>query len=196
MRAAIGWAGQVLAWMVILAAGAAVLLAVVIPRLGGATPYTILTGSMRPHYPPGTLVVIKPVDASRLAVGDVATYQLRSGDPTVVTHRIVAVRQSLTGEPSFQFQGDTNNVADENWVLPIQVKGRLWYAVPWLGWTNKYVNGSTHRLLVDAVVIALLGYAAVMFGGAARDRRRTSRPRGGKRRAADATVDETQEVGA
>lgn len=194
MRGVLGFLGQVIAWAVILLAGAALLLAVVIPRVAGATPYTILTGSMRPHYPPGTLVVVKPVDPGRLAVGDVATYQLNSGEPTVVTHRIVAVRQSLKGDLSFQFQGDANNVADEKWVLPVQIKGRLWYSVPWLGWTNKYINGNTHRLILDGVVALLIGYAVVMFAGSLRDRRRSRRTRGGKRRAGH--DEEDQEVSA
>ncbi len=34
---------------------------VVVPKVGGATAYTVLTGSMRPTMPPGTLVVVKPV---------------------------------------------------------------------------------------------------------------------------------------
>jgi len=178
MRGVIGFLGQVVAWAIILLAGAALLLAVVIPRLAGATPYTIETGSMRPHYPPGTLVVIKPVKTEDLAVGNVVTYQLNSGEPTVVTHRIVATRQSLKGAEEFQTKGDANDVADEKWVMPIQIKGRLWYAVPWLGWTNKYISGNTHRLVLDAVVIALLGYAVVMFAGSVRDRRRRRRKAG------------------
>lgn len=172
MRGVIGFVGQVIAWAVILVACAALLLAVVIPRVTGATPYTILTGSMRPHYPPGTLVVIKPVKPTELAVGNVATYQLHSGEPTVVTHRIAAVRQTMKGELSFQFKGDANNIADEKWVRPVQIRGRLWYAVPWLGWTNRYINGDKHRVIVDGVVVVLLGYAAVMFAGSLRDRRR------------------------
>jgi signal peptidase len=191
----LGWLGQVLAWAVILLACAALALGVVIPRLGGATPYTILTGSMQPKYPPGTLVVIKPVDPAALAVGDVATYQLHSGDPTVVTHRIVAVSQNMKGEYLFQFRGDANNVADDKWVMPIQIKGRLWYAVPWLGWTNKYIHGTTHRWVVDAVVVVLLGYALVMFGGSLRDRRKAMASDGGKRRARSGSREERQEVG-
>lgn len=183
VRGAVGWLGQVLAWAVILLAGAALLLAVVIPRVAGATPYTILTGSMRPHYPPGTLVVIKPVQPHDLAVGDVVTYQLSSGEPAVVTHRIVAIRQSMKGDLTFQFKGDANDVADASWVMPVQIKGRLWYSVPWLGWTNRYVNGDTHRLVLDGVVIVLLGYAAVMFAGSVRERRRRGTRRGGRRRA-------------
>ena len=41
-------------------------LTIVIPRLTGSTPYTVLTGSMVPTYPPGTLIVVKPEDPAAL----------------------------------------------------------------------------------------------------------------------------------
>jgi signal peptidase len=173
MRGVAGWVGQVIAWAVILFAVALIALAVAIPRLGGATPYTILTGSMQPHYPPGTLVVAKPVDPDRLKVGDVVTYQLHSGEPEVVTHRIVAVGRTLGGQLSFQTQGDANNAADDPWVMPIQIRGRLWYAVPYLGRLNVLFDGRQHQWLVYTAAAGLGGYAVVMFLGAARDRTRS-----------------------
>lgn len=177
MRGLIGWLGQVLAWAVILAAVLVVAVAVLIPRIGGATPYTVLTGSMRPHYPPGTLVVAKPVQATKLRIGDVVTYQLHSGEPTVVTHRIVAIRQGAQGDLQFQTKGDANNVADEAWVMPVQVRGRLWYAVPWLGRANVLFSRGQHQTMVYGAVAILGGYALLMFLGAGRDRlRRRSRP--------------------
>ena len=45
------WVGRVVAWMVILTSLAALTVAVLVPRLGGATPYEILTGSMQPGLP-------------------------------------------------------------------------------------------------------------------------------------------------
>ncbi|MFL6025080.1 MAG: hypothetical protein ACJ72O_17190, partial [Marmoricola sp.] len=78
----------------LLAAGLVVVvlaLAVVVPKLGGATSYTILTGSMRPHMPPGTLVVVKPDKPDQVRVGDVLTYQIESGKKAVATHRVERV---------------------------------------------------------------------------------------------------------
>ena len=170
MRAVVGWIGQVVAWTVILFAVAAITLAVLLPRLGGATPYTILTGSMQPKYPPGTLVVAKPVDPTRLRVGDVVTYQIASGEPEVVTHRIVNVATTLDGKITFQTQGDANNIADDPWVMPVQIRGRLWYAVPYLGRLNILFSGHQHQVLVDGAAILLIGYATVMFAGAVRER--------------------------
>ena len=56
-RSATGWLARTAAWFVILGIGAVVTVAVLVPRIGGGTPYVVLTGSMRPHMPPGTLVV-------------------------------------------------------------------------------------------------------------------------------------------
>lgn len=175
VRKSFGWFGQVLAWTVILCAVAVVSIAVLLPRLGGATPYTILTGSMQPQYPPGTLVVAKPIKAEDLAIGDVITYQLRSGDPTVVTHRVVATALRGDGTTLVQTQGDANNTPDDPWVLPVQIKGKLWYSVPYLGRFNAMMSGHQHQLLVNVAVGLLGAYALVMFGGAVRDRRRGRR---------------------
>jgi signal peptidase len=171
-RGAVGWAGQVLAWVIILAVTAVVAVAVLVPRLGGATPYTIMTGSMRPGMPPGTLVVVKPVRVAAVGVGTVITYQLRSGEPEVVTHRVVTVGQDAHGKPMFRTQGDANPSPDRAWVLPVQVKGERWYAVPYLGYVNTWITGGVRRAATMAVVAVLSGYALVMFGGAARDRLR------------------------
>ena len=59
--------------------GATLLVALVVPRLAGATPYVVLTGSMQPKMPPGTLVVARPVDPMSIAPGDVVTYQIQLG---------------------------------------------------------------------------------------------------------------------
>lgn len=172
MRTALGWLGQVVAWLVILGVVALLAVAVLVPRLAGATPYTVLTGSMRPDYPPGTLVVVKPVDPDRIHAGDVVTYQLRSGEATVVTHRVVAVSTDLTGEVAFTTQGDANDVADEAPVRPVQIRGRLWYAVPYLGHVNRLITGDQRQTLVLIASGGLAGYALSMFAGASRDRSR------------------------
>jgi signal peptidase len=175
MRSVLGWLGQVVSWLVILSVAAVLAVAVLVPRIAGATPYTVLTGSMRPHYPPGTLVVVKPIDTDDLRNGDVATYQISSGDPEVATHRIVAIGVDLKGERVFTFQGDANNAPDPKPVLPVQIRGKLWYAVPYLGYLNNALNGRQRQAAVLVVSAALLGYAAFMFVGAIRDRRRKRR---------------------
>lgn len=172
MRTALHWAGRITAGLVIMVALAALLVAVLVPRIAGATPYTILTGSMRPHLPPGTLVVVRPTAPSDIRIGDIVTYQIHSGDPTVVTHRVVAEGVTLRGAEVFRTEGDANTAPDPGWVRPVQLKGKLWYAVPWLGYVSQLLTRSQHQWVVYLVATALVGYGAAMFTGAARDRLR------------------------
>lgn len=175
VRAAFGWIGQVLAWLVILGVVVVLAVAVVVPRLAGATPYTVLTGSMQPTYPPGMLVVVKPVDFDDIGVGDVITFQLESGKAAVATHRVVGEALRFDGERVLVTQGDANDDPDPNRVRDVQVKGELWYSVPYLGHVNTALSGRQRQWAVLGVSAALVGYAAFMFVSALRDRRRVAR---------------------
>lgn len=170
VRSVFGWFGQVLGWLVILSVTAALVVAVLIPRVAGATPYTVLTGSMQPDLSPGTLVVVRPVDADDISIGTVITYQLESGKAMTATHRVVAQGFNAKGEMQFRTQGDANNVPDENWVTPVQIKGEQWYAVPYLGYVNNALSGRERQMAVYIVAALLLGYAAFMLTGGIRDR--------------------------
>jgi signal peptidase len=159
-------------WMVILFVSAVVTIAVLVPRLTGATPYVVLTGSMQPQMPPGTLVVVKPVDADEITTGTVLTYQLESGKPTVVTHRVTSVGVDGKGELRFGTKGDANKEPDTRQVMPVQIKGERWYYVPYLGYVTSVITGEQRQIGLVTVVVGLFGYAGVTFVSAARDRRR------------------------
>lgn len=149
------------------------LLAVAVPAAVGGTPLTILTGSMSPGLPPGTLVVVRPTPLHDIRIGDVITYQLESGQPTLVTHRVVArVTDSATDEVRFVTQGDANDVRDPATVRPVQIRGTVWYAIPWLGHVNQVVDRDARRPLVTVAAAGLFAYAAWMFTSGVRDRRR------------------------
>ncbi len=145
---------------------------VVIPRLTGSTPYTVLTSSMKPSYPPGSLVVIKPADAAELQVGTAVLYQIRSGEPDVITHRIVATRQSGGGDTTYITRGDNNGSDDADPVKIEQIRGKVWYSVPYMGYVNNWLNGEQRRITLIAIVVGLSGYAIFMFLGAGNDYRK------------------------
>lgn len=163
------------AWVLIVAAVGAVVVGVVVPRLFGATPYAVLTSSMTPSLAEGTLVVVRPQPPTSIGVGSAITYQLRSGEPEVVTHRVVAVGVDGAGARTFRTRGDANDLADPGWVRPVQVKGEVWYAVPHLGRLHTVLSGRQHQQLVHLTAAALLAFAAAMCVGAVRDRRLAAR---------------------
>jgi signal peptidase I len=164
---------RTVSWAVFLVGIAVVAVAVVVPRVAGATPYTVLTGSMQPDLPPGTLVVTRPVAQEDLAIGDVVTYQLRSGEPTVVTHRVVGIGVDGAGDVVYRTQGDANDVSDPLPVRPEQIRGELWYAVPVVGRLGMLLDSDVRRLLVPVVGVGLLAYAGLrLLGEVRRPRRR------------------------
>ncbi|KQQ93483.1 hypothetical protein ASF62_14685 [Leifsonia sp. Leaf325] len=153
----IGLSVGVLGLVVALAA-----LLIVVPKVGGATPLTVLTQSMEPSLPPGTLVVVGPVKPAEIRVGDVVTYQIRSGEPDVITHRVIDVTSASDGSYSFTLKGDNNAVEDPP-VVADQIKGRLWYSVPFVGYVSTAVTGDTRSWIVPGLAVALFGYAAFMI---------------------------------
>ena len=111
--------------MVVLLALAAVL---IVPVILGYTELAVLTGSMQPTIPVGSLVYGKPVEASELKAGDVCTYYLSDGE-TFVTHRVMSI------DPDAQTlvtQGDANEDPDGD-IQFSQVYGRADFHLPYLG---------------------------------------------------------------
>lgn len=164
------WVRSVVSWLLLIAMVGLLALTIVIPRVTGSTPYTVLTGSMEPTFPPGTLIVVKPQDAATLGVGDAITFQWESGKPDVVTHRITAVQYTAGGERRFTTQGDANSSPDARPVVPEQIHGKVWYAVPYVGYVNNYVTGKQRSTLLMMVVGGLLFYAVCMFVSSGRDK--------------------------
>ncbi|MFF1878409.1 signal peptidase I [Leifsonia sp. NPDC058230] len=154
---AIGVSAGLLGLVILLA-----LAVIVVPRIAGATPVTILTGSMEPTLPPGTLVVVKPGPVRDVRVGDVITYQLRSGEPAVISHRVTAIARSTSGALTFITKGDSNAHADAP-VIPAQVRGVVWYSVPLLGYANSALDQGRRSWVLPVVGVGLLGYSGYLM---------------------------------
>ncbi|MDQ0673703.1 signal peptidase [Pseudarthrobacter siccitolerans] len=170
------WVRQTASWVLLLSVFALLTATIIVPKVAGATPYTVLTGSMRPGMPPGSLVVTLPVEPGQLKTGEAITYQLRSGEPGVVTHRITSVSTTFKGERLFTTQGDANPSPDDKPVKAGQIRGVVWYSLPLLGYVNGWLTGEQHIWAVGITVVGLLGYAAFMYTSALIEARRRRRP--------------------
>ncbi|HLS25636.1 MAG TPA: signal peptidase I [Beutenbergiaceae bacterium] len=154
---------------------AALLLALavaVIPRLMGGAGLTVLSGSMEPTYSAGDMVVAVPQETYR--IGDVVTFQPTSGDPTLITHRIVGVRAGSEGT-EYITRGDANG-ADDPPIVAEQVMGRVLYHVPAVGHLAAAVGSHRHTLVV-VIAAGLIGYGAyLVVADTARNRTRFGEP--------------------
>lgn len=136
----------------------AALALIIVPRLTGSYTYTVLTSSMAPAYAPGTFLVVKPVPFDTLRAGDIITYQIESGRPDVITHRIAAVSSTQKGERTFITKGDNNSIEDDKPVLEVQVRGKLFYAVPYAGFLANAAGSSGRDGVMPFIAVGLLAY--------------------------------------
>lgn len=159
----------------LVAVGALAIVIIVIPKVTGSIPMTVLTSSMEPSLPPGTLIIVKPIDTADIVIGDAITYQITSGEHAVITHRVIAIETSTDGSRTFILKGDNNSDADPDPILPLQVQGKVWYSVPYLGWVNNLFGGPNRDWIVAALAIALFGYAGFTIASSVASRLRTKR---------------------
>lgn len=163
-----------LTWGVVSAVAGLGAMTLVVPAVTGSTPLAVLSPSMEPTLPVGTLVVVQPAAPTDVRLGDVITYQLKPGDPTLVTHRVVEVRSLSNGQHEFLTKGDANGAADATVVTEAQLKGKAWYSVPLVGFVSVAVSGAIGPMLVPIVGAALLAYGAflILSGVLSRSRRK------------------------
>ena len=92
--------------------------------------YAVRSASMAPAIRVGDLVVEERVNPDVIHVGDVIT--LATGTGATVTHRVETVTPNDTG-PVFTTKGDANATPDPVATLSSQVRGRVAWDVPLLG---------------------------------------------------------------
>lgn len=105
------------------------------PNLLGMKSFAVLSGSMEPKIPVGSIVFVDEVEPATLQTGDVITYNL-SGS-TMVTHRVVDVDVE---NQSIITKGDANEVEDGAPVSFSQVVGKMKMHVPYLGYISIYIR--------------------------------------------------------
>lgn len=84
------------------------------PTFGGYRLFAIVSDSMEPTIPTGNMIVGRvPSSADEIRVGDVITFEVRSGGSTaLVTHRVTEVRVGDNGAVSYTTKGDNAPRAD------------------------------------------------------------------------------------
>ncbi len=104
-----------------------------VPRIFGCEEFAVLSGSMVPTIPVGSLVVDKKADNASIEVGDIVTYQI--SEETLVTHRITAIDEAAK---TVTTKGDANNVEDGAPVPFSSIIGVYAFHVPYVGYISIY----------------------------------------------------------
>lgn len=141
----------------------ALVAASLLPRLFGYTPYTVLSGSMEPQLPVGSLIYVHSVDPASLQPGDTITFYRSDG--AVVTHQIYEVNadEQTVGTQGIANVGPDGSVAHDAEATPFsQVIGTPVLCVPYLGYVNAYCTTPPGLYIVIAIAVLLLGATALL----------------------------------
>lgn len=143
-------------------------------RLAGFRTFTVMSGSMTPEYPVGSLIYVKPVDYHELKVGDVISY-VANDDKTVVTHRIAEIEVDASDSSVWRFRtkGDANTTADAKLVHYKNVLGTPIIVLPFIGYFAHNIQEPPGVYI--ALVVGTLLLAWTFLPGTLEERRKTAR---------------------
>ncbi len=134
--------------LIVLAVLAALL---ILPTLFGFKSLAVLSGSMEPKYPVGSIVYAKEIEPAQLQVGDVVSYSI--GGETLVTHR---VSQILPEEQQIITKGDANETEDLNPVDYTSIVGKVRFHVPYLGYVSIYAKTPIGIIVICGILIIMI----------------------------------------
>lgn len=146
--------GKVVTTVAVLVAVLVVTAVLVVPRVTGGAALTVLSGSMTPTYPVGSIVVVVPTDPTTIQPGDVITYQAAPGVAEFVTHRVVRVQHD-TQPLSFVTKGDANTGEDREPVPVGAVRGTVRFHLPHLGTVGDVVRTPPGMLALGGPLVLL-----------------------------------------
>jgi signal peptidase len=141
-------------------AAIAVLVLSVGPRLLPYRTYAIDSGSMAPTLPVGSEVVLRPVAAAKLKVGDIITFKRPDNLKQLVTHRIARIERR-GGKRVLVTKGDANAVPDSWRVIASGTGWRYAFRIPYAGYLVQGLTLPVVRLGLFALIALLLAATAL-----------------------------------
>lgn len=100
-----------------------------VPKLWGWQMFAILTGSMEPDIPTGSVIYVKEQSLSEIEVDDVITFRLGSNRSNTATHRVIEKQEN-----GLITKGDANEHADATIVNAQQLIGKVVCTIPIYGY--------------------------------------------------------------
>ncbi len=121
----------------------------------GAKGYAVSSDSMAPRLNKGDVVFVKPIPFDELKKGDIVTIEFKIGDGTTYTHRIKSIDYD---KKEIKTAGDKTGVEDMEGAEESQIRGKVWFSLPLLGYMSLILTNKTYVAVI--VLVALLATAA------------------------------------
>lgn len=120
-----------------------------VPKAMGYQIYTVVSGSMEPEIPVGSLVYIKYEEPKEIVEGDVIAFYGSDADGSIITHRVVS---NSTAMGEFITKGDANEENDMNPVTYNQYIGKMVRSIPKIGGIVQTITGGSGKIAVGCVI--------------------------------------------
>lgn len=125
--------------------------------------YTIISPSMVPNINVYDVVFTSKVNPAKLKVKDVISFRVKNSTlgKTPVTHRIIKIETTGTGERSYITKGD-RNIEEDKWRYPVtdsDIVGKVIFKIPQLGRLQFFLTSKTGWF----IVILLPALAIISF---------------------------------
>ncbi len=140
----------------------------------------VLSGSMRPDFPIGGVLITQRVPTSSLRVGDVAVLHPPGNPGITYIHRIVWI-EHRGSQTLVRTKGDANPIADP-WTAridgPVAYEGR--YVLPYVGYAAVWIHSPIGRQVLLVVAGAAFGVCGWSLRRSRRSRRLRAAGNGGE----------------
>lgn len=135
-----------------------------LPRFFGYHIYSVVSGSMEPAIPTGSLVYIREAEPERIQEGDVIAFYGAADSASIITHRVVENRVVM-GE--FVTKGDANQTPDMNPVPYARLIGKVERSIPKAGAIAAVFTSARGKVMAGCAVLGavLLQAAAALIEG-------------------------------
>lgn len=151
--------------ILLIAAVILVCVPLIVPRFMGYEIYEVVSGSMEPTIPVGSVVYVGEITPKEVQPGDVIAF---TREDSIVTHRVVENR-SLEGV--FITKGDANQREDVDKVPYKTLVGRVEHHFPVVGRVMKLYASSVGKIYLLGIVTC--GFLLLALAGLLRRRRNT-----------------------
>lgn len=124
-----------------------------IPKAFGYQMYTVISGSMEPALPVGSLVYIKYQEPESIEKKDIIAFYGSNESSSIITHRVV-YNKKLSGE--FVTKGDANKEKDMNSVSYNQYMGKVVLMVPVVGGIAQTLTTGNGKIVLFSFIGLIL----------------------------------------
>ena len=126
----------------------------------GAKGYSVASDSMSPELNKGDVVFVKETPFEELRKGDIVTVAFKVNDGTTYTHRIIEIDYY---KKEIRTAGDATGLEDQEGAAADQIKGRVWFSLPLLGYPSLLMTDINYVAAIAIFVLVLM--AVGVFAG-------------------------------